>query len=134
DYLNDVHAHVKSKSVKSRYAKRKKKKMWKPTGKVYTNAGYSWKPTGQTFTIVGNTCPLTRIISTKVVPPRKSISTTLVKQTQPSSNKSGTLKDIKQVGSSSQSKTVGRTNRTLILGLGLFQAYDRATLLAHQLR
>ncbi|GKA39294.1 putative ribonuclease H-like domain-containing protein [Tanacetum coccineum] len=54
DYLNDVNAHVKSKSVKSRSAKRKKKKMWKPTGKVYTNVGYSWKPTGRIFTIDGN--------------------------------------------------------------------------------
>ncbi|GKB39680.1 hypothetical protein Tco_0884622 [Tanacetum coccineum] len=80
DYINDVHARVKSKSVKSRSAKSKKKKMWKPTGKVYTNVGYSWKPTGRTFNIVGNTCPLTRIISTKVVPPRKSISTTPVVQ------------------------------------------------------
>ncbi|GKA45619.1 retrovirus-related pol polyprotein from transposon TNT 1-94 [Tanacetum coccineum] len=37
DYLNDVNACVKSKFVKSRSAKSKKKKMWKPTGKVYTN-------------------------------------------------------------------------------------------------
>ncbi|GJR49554.1 hypothetical protein Tco_1400075 [Tanacetum coccineum] len=58
----------------------------------------NWKPTGRTFTIVGNTCPLTRIISTKVVPPRKSISATPVKQTQPSSNKSRKPKDIKHVG------------------------------------
>ncbi|GKC94085.1 retrovirus-related pol polyprotein from transposon TNT 1-94 [Tanacetum coccineum] len=57
DYLNDVHSRVKSKSVKSRSAKSKKKKMWKPTGKVYANVGYSWKPTGRTFTIDGNTCP-----------------------------------------------------------------------------
>ncbi|GJZ57472.1 retrovirus-related pol polyprotein from transposon TNT 1-94 [Tanacetum coccineum] len=39
--LSDVNASVKSKSVKS-----KKKKVWIPTGKVYTNVGYSWKPTG----------------------------------------------------------------------------------------
>nr|GFB12191.1 hypothetical protein [Tanacetum cinerariifolium] len=45
DYLNDVNARIKSKSVKSRSAKSKKKKIWKPTGKVYTNVGYSWKPT-----------------------------------------------------------------------------------------
>nr|GEU56768.1 retrovirus-related Pol polyprotein from transposon TNT 1-94 [Tanacetum cinerariifolium] len=32
-YLNDVNARVKSKSVKSRFAKRKKKEIWKPTGK-----------------------------------------------------------------------------------------------------
>ncbi|GJZ25573.1 hypothetical protein Tco_0569826 [Tanacetum coccineum] len=36
DYLNDVNVHAKPKSVKS-----KKKKMWKPTGQVYTNVGYS---------------------------------------------------------------------------------------------
>nr|GEV69884.1 retrovirus-related Pol polyprotein from transposon TNT 1-94 [Tanacetum cinerariifolium] len=36
DYLNDVNARVKSKSVKSRAAKSKKKEMQKPTGKVYT--------------------------------------------------------------------------------------------------
>nr|GEV06587.1 hypothetical protein [Tanacetum cinerariifolium] len=40
DYLNDVNGHVKSKSVKSRSSKSKKKKMWKPTSKVYTNVGY----------------------------------------------------------------------------------------------
>ncbi|GJZ18852.1 hypothetical protein Tco_0555442 [Tanacetum coccineum] len=40
-YLNDVNSHVKSKSMKSRNAKTKKKKMWKPTGTVYTNVGYS---------------------------------------------------------------------------------------------
>ncbi|GKA70928.1 hypothetical protein Tco_0777067, partial [Tanacetum coccineum] len=94
DYLNVVNARVKSKSVKSRLAKSKKKKMWKATGKVYTNVRYSWKPTERIFTIDGNTCPLTRIISTKVVPPRKSISTTVVKQKQPSSNKNGKLKYI----------------------------------------
>ncbi|GKA12562.1 retrovirus-related pol polyprotein from transposon TNT 1-94 [Tanacetum coccineum] len=80
DYLNDVNARVKSKSMKSISTKSKKKEMWKPTGKVYTKVGYIWKPIGWTFTIVGNTCPLTRIISTKVVPPRKSISTTPVVQ------------------------------------------------------
>ncbi|GJS50918.1 hypothetical protein Tco_0624280 [Tanacetum coccineum] len=51
DYLNNVNMRVKSRSGKS-----KKKKVWKPTGKVYTNVGYSWKPTGRTFTIDGNTC------------------------------------------------------------------------------
>ncbi|GKC74208.1 retrovirus-related pol polyprotein from transposon TNT 1-94, partial [Tanacetum coccineum] len=106
DYLNDVNAHVKSKSVKSRSAKSKKKKIWKPTCKVYTNVRYSWKPTGRIFTIDGNIFPLTRIISTKVVPLRKSISTTLVKQTQPSSNKSRKLKDITNVGSSNKSKAI----------------------------
>ncbi|GJY78199.1 integrase, catalytic region, zinc finger, CCHC-type containing protein [Tanacetum coccineum] len=75
-YLNDVNAHVKSKSMKSRNAKTKKKKM---------------------------------IISTNVVPLRKTISTTQVKQIQPSSNKSGKLNNTTNKRSSSKSKTVGRT-------------------------
>ncbi|GJX00707.1 hypothetical protein Tco_0184620 [Tanacetum coccineum] len=64
DLVNDVNVRSKSKSAKSS----KKKKTWKPTGKVFTDIGYRWKPTGHTFTIDGNTCPLTRITSTKVVP------------------------------------------------------------------
>nr|GEZ85957.1 retrovirus-related Pol polyprotein from transposon TNT 1-94 [Tanacetum cinerariifolium] len=43
------------------------RKVWKPTGKVFTNIRYTWRPTGQTFTIVGNVCPLTRITTTTEV-------------------------------------------------------------------
>ncbi|GJU84919.1 retrovirus-related pol polyprotein from transposon TNT 1-94 [Tanacetum coccineum] len=50
DFIKNVNARVKSKSVK----KSSKRKVWKPTGKVFTNIGYTWRPTGQTFTIVGN--------------------------------------------------------------------------------
>ncbi|GKB81741.1 retrovirus-related pol polyprotein from transposon TNT 1-94, partial [Tanacetum coccineum] len=67
DFINDVNARTKSKSVK----KSSKRKVWKPTGKVFTNIGYTWRPTGQTFTIVGNACPLTRITTTAEVPLRK---------------------------------------------------------------
>ncbi|GKE59505.1 hypothetical protein Tco_1498690 [Tanacetum coccineum] len=67
DFINNVNAHAKSKSVK----KSSKRKVWKTTGKVFTNIGYSWRPTGQTFTIVGNVCPLTRITTTAEVPLRK---------------------------------------------------------------
>ncbi|GKE78911.1 retrovirus-related pol polyprotein from transposon TNT 1-94, partial [Tanacetum coccineum] len=56
-----------SKSAK----KNSKRKVWKPTGKVFTNIGYIWRPTGRTFTIVGNACPLTRITTTTEVPLRK---------------------------------------------------------------
>ncbi|GKD59939.1 hypothetical protein Tco_1297448 [Tanacetum coccineum] len=42
--------------------------VWKPTGKVFTEVGLKWKPTGRTFTLVDNLYPLTRIISTNVVP------------------------------------------------------------------
>ncbi|GKF78664.1 hypothetical protein Tco_0234232 [Tanacetum coccineum] len=67
DFINDVNAHNKSKSSK----KSSKRKVWKPTGKVFTNIGYTWRHTGQTFTIVGNACPLTRITTTAEVPLRK---------------------------------------------------------------
>ncbi|GKA05385.1 hypothetical protein Tco_0684505 [Tanacetum coccineum] len=67
NFINDVNARVKSKSVK----KSSKRKVWKPTGKVFTNIGYNWRPTGRTFTIVGNACPLTRITTTVEVPLRK---------------------------------------------------------------
>ncbi|GJY33814.1 hypothetical protein Tco_0418283 [Tanacetum coccineum] len=68
--MNDVNAHVKSKSVK----KMSKRKVWKPTGKVFTNIGYIWRPTGRTFTIVGNVCPLTRNTTTTEVPPRTPLN------------------------------------------------------------
>ncbi|GJW10841.1 putative ribonuclease H-like domain-containing protein [Tanacetum coccineum] len=41
DFINDVNARTKSKSVK----KSSKRKVWKPTGKVFTNIGYTWRPT-----------------------------------------------------------------------------------------
>ncbi|GJU12468.1 integrase, catalytic region, zinc finger, CCHC-type containing protein [Tanacetum coccineum] len=66
DFINDVNARTKSKSVK----KSSKRKVWKPTGKVFTNIRYTWRPTGWTFTIVGNACPLTRT-TTAEVPLRK---------------------------------------------------------------
>nr|GEW13063.1 hypothetical protein [Tanacetum cinerariifolium] len=70
DFINNVNARIKSKSVK----KPLKRKVWKPTGKVFTNIGYIWRPTGRTFTIVGNVCPLTRITTTAEVPLRKPIA------------------------------------------------------------
>ncbi|GJU91077.1 integrase, catalytic region, zinc finger, CCHC-type containing protein [Tanacetum coccineum] len=68
DFINNVNARAKSRSVK----KNSKRKVWKPTGKVFTNIGYIWRPTGRTFTIVGNACPLTRITTTTEVSLRKS--------------------------------------------------------------
>ncbi|GKA22355.1 retrovirus-related pol polyprotein from transposon TNT 1-94 [Tanacetum coccineum] len=63
-FINNVNAHNKSKSVKQS----SKRKVWKPTRKVFTNIGYIWRPTGRTLTIVGNACPLTRITTTTEVP------------------------------------------------------------------
>nr|GEU74622.1 retrovirus-related Pol polyprotein from transposon TNT 1-94 [Tanacetum cinerariifolium] len=70
DFINNVNARVKSKSVK----KTLKRKVWKSTGKVFTNVGYIWRPTGRTFTIVRNTCPLTRITTNTEVPLWKPIA------------------------------------------------------------
>ncbi|GJS19464.1 retrovirus-related pol polyprotein from transposon TNT 1-94 [Tanacetum coccineum] len=67
NFINDVNAHAKSKYVK----KISKRKVWKPTDKVFTKIRYTWRPTGRTFTIVGNACPLTRITTTAEVPLRK---------------------------------------------------------------
>ncbi|GJT69178.1 integrase, catalytic region, zinc finger, CCHC-type containing protein [Tanacetum coccineum] len=67
NFINNVNARVKSKSIK----KSSKRKVWKATGKVFTNIGYIWRPTGRTFNIVGNACPLTRITTTTEVPLRK---------------------------------------------------------------
>ncbi|GJV21372.1 hypothetical protein Tco_1370392 [Tanacetum coccineum] len=67
DFINDVNARAKSKSVK----KSSKRKLWKPTRKVFTNIGYTWRSTGWTFTIVGNALALTRITTAAAVPPRK---------------------------------------------------------------
>ncbi|GKG00700.1 hypothetical protein Tco_0302390, partial [Tanacetum coccineum] len=69
DYINNVNAHAKSKSAK----KQTKRKVWKPTGKMFTTIGYIWRPIGRTFTIVGNACPLTRITTTTEAPLRKPV-------------------------------------------------------------
>ncbi|GJS34076.1 hypothetical protein Tco_0532458 [Tanacetum coccineum] len=67
DFFNNVNARKKYKSV----IKSSKRKVRKPTGKVFSNIGYIWRRTGQTFTIVVNACPLTRITTTTEVPLRK---------------------------------------------------------------
>nr|GEV42184.1 hypothetical protein [Tanacetum cinerariifolium] len=69
EFINSVNARVKSKFAK----KPLKRKVWKPTGKVFTNIRYKWRPNGRTFIIAGNACPLTRITTTTKVPLRKPI-------------------------------------------------------------
>ncbi|GJY96974.1 hypothetical protein Tco_0513884, partial [Tanacetum coccineum] len=68
DHVNSMHVRAKFVSKKN-----KKRKEWKPTGKVFNSIGYKWKPTGRTFTLVGNAFPLTRLIATKKVPLRVPI-------------------------------------------------------------
>nr|GFC39142.1 hypothetical protein [Tanacetum cinerariifolium] len=68
-YINSVNASKKSKSVKTLV----KRKVWKPTRTMFKTIRYIWKPTGRTFTLVGNVCPLTRIATATIVPPREPI-------------------------------------------------------------
>nr|GEV85376.1 integrase, catalytic region, zinc finger, CCHC-type, peptidase aspartic, catalytic [Tanacetum cinerariifolium] len=68
--MNFLSMNVRAKSA---FTKNKKRKEWKPTGKVFNSVGYKWKPTGRTFTLVGNVCPLTRITATSKVPLRVPI-------------------------------------------------------------
>nr|GEW89332.1 hypothetical protein [Tanacetum cinerariifolium] len=75
DFVKNMNSRAKSK-------KHRKQNIWKPTGHVFTDVGFKWKPTGITFTIVGNACPLTRITSANVVPPKKTTSH-LVKTQKP---------------------------------------------------
>ncbi|GJR65436.1 retrovirus-related pol polyprotein from transposon TNT 1-94 [Tanacetum coccineum] len=76
EFVSDMNASSKSKSVK----KAKKKEEWKPTGKVFTKIGYNRRPTRRTFTLVGNACPLTRITATNKVPLREPIPLEVVAQ------------------------------------------------------
>nr|GFA68769.1 hypothetical protein [Tanacetum cinerariifolium] len=69
EYINSVNASRKSKSAK----KPVNRKVWKTTGKVFKTVGYKWTPTGWNFTLVGNVCPVTRIATTPIVPPREPI-------------------------------------------------------------
>nr|GEZ63201.1 Gag-Pol polyprotein [Tanacetum cinerariifolium] len=43
------------------------------SSKVFKTVGNIWKPTGRTFTLVGNVCPLTKIATPTIVPPREPI-------------------------------------------------------------
>nr|GFA98433.1 hypothetical protein [Tanacetum cinerariifolium] len=70
-YINSVNASIKSKSVKIPV----KRKVWQATRNVFKTVGHIWKPTGWTFTLVGNVCPLTRIATTTIVPPKELIRT-----------------------------------------------------------
>ncbi|GJX92402.1 hypothetical protein Tco_0345728 [Tanacetum coccineum] len=101
DYVNDVNVRSKSKSKRN-----KKRKVWKPMGKVFNEIGYNWKPTCRTFTIVGNMCPLTRITSTNVVPAKETTNKSVLTPTQGIIVYNRRSKAPKLVGSSSKSKII----------------------------
>ncbi|GJS25535.1 hypothetical protein Tco_0454167 [Tanacetum coccineum] len=115
--------------------KNSKRKVWKPTGKVFTNIGYIWRPTSRTFTIVGNAFPLTRITITTEVPLRKSSALdnktpkpviTLVYSRKPRKSKTSVpvnnYKVIKFVTANNLESS--RPNYPLVFGLWLVQAYE----------
>ncbi|GJT29143.1 retrovirus-related pol polyprotein from transposon TNT 1-94 [Tanacetum coccineum] len=93
DYVNNVNVRSKSKSGE----RSKKRKV---------NVGYRWIPTGRTLTTDGNRCPLTRITSTNVVPPKNLLPTKVTKKITPRKNNPEMLKDVTNISSSSSSKGV----------------------------
>ncbi|GKA76537.1 retrovirus-related pol polyprotein from transposon TNT 1-94, partial [Tanacetum coccineum] len=112
------YVNVRSKSKSKR---NKKKKAWKPTGKVFTDVGYKWKPTRRFFTIVGNSCPLTRITPKKIVHLKETTSKSIETPKPEVKVYSRRPKKLKLVGSSKkakivESKTVNNSESTHLWG------------------
>ncbi|GKA30388.1 hypothetical protein Tco_0716693 [Tanacetum coccineum] len=82
----------------------------KPNGHVFTEVGLKWKPIGKTFTIVGNSCPLTRITSANILPPKKTTSNSVETQKPELKVYSRKPKNVKNVGSSKKAKIVESKN------------------------
>ncbi|GJT15459.1 retrovirus-related pol polyprotein from transposon TNT 1-94 [Tanacetum coccineum] len=82
------------------------RKVWKPTGKVFTDVGYKWKPTRRFFTILGNSCPLTRITPKKIVHLKETTSKSAETPKPKIKVYSRRPKQIKLVGSSKKAKIV----------------------------
>ncbi|GJU31210.1 hypothetical protein Tco_1174799 [Tanacetum coccineum] len=101
DFVNDVNVRLKYKSKRN-----KKKKSWKPTGKVFTDVGYKWKPAGRFFTIVGSSCPLTRITPKKIVHLKETTSKSVETPKPEIKVYSRRPKLLKIVGSSKKAKIV----------------------------
>ncbi|GJT95659.1 integrase, catalytic region, zinc finger, CCHC-type containing protein [Tanacetum coccineum] len=101
DFVNDVNVRLKYKSKRN-----KKRKAWKPTGKVFTDVGYKWKPTGIFFTLDGNSCPLTRITTKKIVHLKETTPKSVETPKPEIKVYSRRPKKIKSVGSSKKAKIV----------------------------
>ncbi|GJY13094.1 hypothetical protein Tco_0382403 [Tanacetum coccineum] len=104
DFVKNVNRCAKSAK------KHKKENIWKPIGHVFTEVGLKWKPTGRTFTIVVNSCPLTRITSANVVPPKKTTSHSVETQKPELKVYSRKPKNVQDVGSSEKDKIVESMN------------------------
>ncbi|GKE46598.1 hypothetical protein Tco_1477856 [Tanacetum coccineum] len=157
DFMKNVNSRAKSAK------KYKKDNIWRPTGHVFTEVGLKWKPTGRTFTIVGNMCPLTRITSANVVPPKTTTSHSVESQKPELKVYSRKLKKVKNVGSSKKAKIVesknanhsdfnhtwgsnatdipyssssvmtGYPDYSLVSRIWMFKTHDRESLSAHEL-
>nr|GEV90670.1 hypothetical protein [Tanacetum cinerariifolium] len=109
DCVNSMNVHAKSTSKKN-----KKRKEWKPTGKVFNSVGYKWKPTRRTFTLVGNVCPLTMLTAIKKMEPGTSRgSDTLV---APSSS---SLMDCRNIRTDNKTEFVNQTLRVYYEQVGI---------------
>ncbi|GJZ89149.1 putative reverse transcriptase domain-containing protein [Tanacetum coccineum] len=156
-FLKNMNSRAKSAK------KHKKQNIWKPTGHVFTEVRLKWKPTGRTFTIVGNLCPLTRITSANVVPPKKTTFDSVETQKPKLKVYSRKPKNVKNIGSSKKAMIVESKNAnhselnhtwgsnatnipsssslvmtgcpdySLVSGLRMFKTYDREPLSAHEL-
>ncbi|GKE76884.1 hypothetical protein Tco_1543004 [Tanacetum coccineum] len=130
---------------------------------VFTEVGLKWKPTGRTFNIVGNSCPLTRITSANIVPPKKTTSHSVETQKPELKVYNRKPKNVKNIGLSKKAKIVESKNAnhsepnhtwgsnaidipsssslvmtgcpdcSLVSGLWMFKTYDRESLSAHEL-
>ncbi|GJX60809.1 hypothetical protein Tco_0292199 [Tanacetum coccineum] len=89
-----------------------------------------WKPTGRTFTIVGNTCPLTSITSTKVEPLKENTSKSVTTSNLEIKIYRRKTKVAKSIDLRSEPCC---PNCSLVFGLRMLQAYNRKPLLALQL-
>nr|GEV07732.1 copia protein [Tanacetum cinerariifolium] len=104
DFVKNIGSRAKSAK------KHKKHNIWKSTGHVFTEVRLKWKPTDRTFTIVGNSCPVTRITSANILPPKKTTSHSVETQKPKLKVYSGKPKNVKNVGSSKKDKIVKSKN------------------------
>ncbi|GKA78090.1 hypothetical protein Tco_0784627 [Tanacetum coccineum] len=114
--FDDVHDKcfldfVKNVNSRAKYDKKhKKQNIWKPTCHVFTEVVLKWKPACRTFTIVGNSCPLTRITSANVVPPKKTTFDSVETKKPELKVYNRKPKNVKNIGSSKKAKIVESKN------------------------
>ncbi|GJR02563.1 putative ribonuclease H-like domain-containing protein [Tanacetum coccineum] len=135
DFINNVNARAKSRFVK----KNSKRKVWKPTGKVFTNIGYIWRPTGKPITLDNDTPKptVTLVYSRK---PRKSKTNVPVSNPKilqfVSANKKEPNKSWGSIHSDVPSSSLDACRHSFVLWwifsyLRLLQAYEPEIALSH---